>query len=86
MPTLSLSEQTLGRSEQTLSRSEQDILAFESRWTKHTPMKERAIVSALGMSAARYYQLLHRIVQRPAAIKDDPFLTARVRSQTRSRH
>lgn len=64
----------------TLSASEADLLAFEGRWRKHTAAKERAIRDELGISPPRYYQLLERLLERPAAVRFDPMLVRSLRT------
>lgn len=74
-----------------LSERELAILAFESHWFKHAGAKEQAIRSELGLSAARYYQVLGSIIDRPAALAHDPMLVKRLlrmrtaRAQARAR-
>jgi hypothetical protein len=56
-----------------------DILEFErTSWRSSIP-KERAVRSRFGISAARYYQLLNRLIDRPEALKYDPVLVRRLR-------
>jgi uncharacterized protein DUF3263 len=55
------------------------ILDFErDAWTLTVP-KHRAIRERFGFSAARYHQLLHRIVERPEALAYDPMVVRRLR-------
>ena len=55
------------------------ILDFErDAWRLSIP-KDRAIRETFGISATRYHQLLHRIVDRPAAIAYYPMLVRRLR-------
>lgn len=55
------------------------ILDFEREaWALSIP-KQRAIRDRFGFSAARYHQLLHRIVDRPEALAYDPMLVRRLR-------
>jgi hypothetical protein len=55
------------------------ILDFEREaWRLQIP-KERAIRERFGISATRYSQLLHRIVDRPEALAYDPMLVRRLR-------
>lgn len=55
------------------------ILDFEREaWTLTVP-KHRAIRERFGISAARYHQLLHRIVDRPEALAYDPMVVRRLR-------
>ncbi len=55
------------------------ILEFERSWW-HTPgSKEGAIRQRFGLSAARYYQLLNRLIDSPEALRHDPMLIKRLR-------
>jgi hypothetical protein len=55
------------------------ILDFEREaWKLHVP-KERAIRERFGFSAARYHQLLQRLIDTPAALAYDPMLVRRLR-------
>jgi Protein of unknown function (DUF3263) len=55
------------------------ILEFErGSWQLEVP-KERAIRERFGFSAARYHQLLHRIIDTPSALAYDPMLVRRLR-------
>jgi hypothetical protein len=62
-----------------LDERARDILDFERAWWKHPGPKERAIRERFGVSAARYHQLLNRIVDQPAALAHDPMLVRRLR-------
>jgi hypothetical protein len=58
---------------------ERRILDFEREaWRLHVA-KDRAIRETFGFSTTRYHQLLHRIVDRPAALAYDPMLVRRLR-------
>ncbi len=50
------------------------ILEFEGAWRRHDGRKEAAIRSEFGLSSARYYQLLHSIIDEPDAVRHDPIL------------
>jgi hypothetical protein len=54
-------------------------LDFEREAWKLDVPKERAIRARFGFSAARYHQLLHRIVDGPLALEYDPMLVRRLR-------
>ncbi|WP_144795677.1 DUF3263 domain-containing protein [Microbacterium paludicola] len=58
------------------------LLAFEQRWPRHTPQKDRAIRTELGVTPARFYQLLHRAAASPRGIAADPITARRVRART----
>jgi hypothetical protein len=55
------------------------ILAFEREAWKLQIPKERAIRERFGFSAARYHQLLTRIIDMPEALQEDPMLVRRLR-------
>ena len=57
----------------------QDILDFERDWWKGSISKERAVRARFGLSPARYYQLLNRLIDRPEALEYDPMLVQRLR-------
>jgi hypothetical protein len=62
-----------------LSLRDRDLLDFErGSWQRQGP-KERAIRERFGFSAARYQQLLHRLIDQPAALAYDPMLVRRLR-------
>ena len=62
------------------------ILAFERQWWSHAGAKEEGIRIQLGLSAARYYQLLGALIDSPQALAADPMLVKRLQRmrQTRS--
>lgn len=55
------------------------ILDFERAWWKEPGRKERAIRERFNLSAARYYQLLNRLIDSPDALRHDPMLIRRLR-------
>jgi Protein of unknown function (DUF3263) len=55
------------------------ILDFEREAWRLRVAKERAIRETFGISATRYSQLLHRIVDTPEALAYDPMLVRRLR-------
>jgi hypothetical protein len=55
------------------------ILAFEAEWRRHAGAKEEAIRADLGLSPARYYQLLGRLIDTADAQAHDPMLVKRLR-------
>ncbi|HEV8420680.1 MAG TPA: DUF3263 domain-containing protein [Actinomycetota bacterium] len=57
----------------------QDILDFERNWWKVSVRKELAVRTRFGISAARYYQLLNRLIDQPEALEYDPMLVQRLR-------
>jgi hypothetical protein len=62
-----------------LSGRDRDILDFERGWWQQRGPKERAIRERFGFSAARYQQLLNRLIDRPEALEHDPMLVRRLR-------
>jgi hypothetical protein len=64
---------------EVLDDLERRVLDFEREaWRLHIP-KDRAIRQTFGFSTTRYHQLLHRAVDRPAALAYDPMLVRRLR-------
>lgn len=55
------------------------ILDFERTWWREPGPKERAIRERFQLSAARYYQLLNRLIDAPEALRYDPMLVRRLR-------
>ena len=65
----------------SLSERDMRLLSFE-RGTWRTPgAKEQAIADVLGLTATRYYQLLNELIDNAEALKFDPVLVKRLRSQ-----
>lgn len=62
-----------------LSERELRLLAFEGREWPAAGTKEQAIRLELGISAARYYQMLNALIDTPAAARYDPLLVSRLR-------
>ena len=62
-----------------LSDRDLAILAFEGEWRRHVGAKEEAIRDDLGISPARYYQLLGRLIDTAEAQEHDPMLVKRLR-------
>lgn len=65
--------------DEALDQRSKDILDFERDWWRHPGRKERAIRERFGLSAARYYQLLNRLIDDPEAERHDPMLVKRLR-------
>ncbi len=61
-----------------LSSRDERVLVFERQWWKHAGAKEEAIRAEFGLSAARYYQLLNAVLDRPEALVFDPMLVKRL--------
>ncbi|MGH2684109.1 MAG: DUF3263 domain-containing protein [Actinomycetota bacterium] len=55
------------------------ILEFERSWWQQPGSKGSAIRKRFGLSAARYYQLLSRLMDSPDALRLDPMLIKRLR-------
>lgn len=62
-----------------LSDRDRAILDFEAEWRRHAGAKEEAIRTDLGLSPARYYQLLGRLIDTTEAQQHDPMLVKRLR-------
>jgi hypothetical protein len=62
-----------------LDEKERQILAFERQWWKHAGAKEQAIRDLFGVSSTRYYQMLNRLLENPAALEYDAVLVKRLR-------
>ncbi|UFS59599.1 DUF3263 domain-containing protein [Subtercola endophyticus] len=55
------------------------VLEFERGWWQHAGLKEQAVRAEFGLSATRYYQILNRLIDDPAALAFDPMLIKRLR-------
>lgn len=62
-----------------LSDRDRALLEFEAEWRRHAGAKEEAIRAELGLSPARYYQLLGRLIDTVDALEHDPMLVKRLR-------
>ena len=63
------------------------LLDFERDWAAHEGGNEASIRDRFGFSAARYYQLLGRVIDHPSAMSYDPLTVRRLlrrRDQRRS--
>lgn len=63
----------------TLDERSRAILDLERAWWQQPGSKEHAIRQRLGLSPARYYQLLNRLLDSPEALRHDPMLVKRLR-------
>jgi hypothetical protein len=54
------------------------ILDFEREWCQHPGAKEDAIRQTFGLSPARYYQVLGKLMDSEAALAYDPMLVKRL--------
>mgnify|MGYP000962749104 CR=1 FL=1 len=65
------------------------LLDFEARHPGHPGNKQQAIETELGITAARFYQLLSRAIEEPEAERLDPVLVhglRRLRDRADQRH
>lgn len=62
-----------------LTERDRAILALEAAWPRHSGWKEETIRAKLGLSPARYYQLLARLIDTEQALEHDPLLVRRLR-------
>lgn len=62
-----------------LAERDRAVLEFERAWWRYPEPKDRAIREYLGMSATRYYQVLRRLLDDPAAESADPLTVRRLR-------
>lgn len=62
-----------------LSDRDQTIIEFEAAWTRGGGAKEALIRDRFGLSYARYYQLVNRILDDPVALAAMPFEVKRLR-------
>jgi hypothetical protein len=65
-------------SDGALSELDLRVLAFEHERIGHDRNKEAAIRVEFDMSPARYYQVLGRVIDSPAALAHDPQLVTRL--------
>ena len=63
----------------SLDERSRELLDFEREWWKHPGSKERAIRDRFGISAARYHQLINRLIDQANALSYDPMLVRRLR-------
>ncbi|MFS0731818.1 DUF3263 domain-containing protein [Curtobacterium sp. 1P10AnD] len=61
-----------------LSELDLHVLAFEHDRARHDRTKEAEIRVEFDMSPARYYQVLDRVIDSPAALAYDPQLVTRL--------
>ena len=61
-----------------LSDVEIRMLRFEQDWAARTSGRESAIRAQFGVSVARYHQMLHALIDSPAAVRHDPVLVRRL--------
>ena len=68
-----------------LTDQEQQVLQFERQWWRYAGAKEQAIRDQFNLNATRYYQILNRLLDDPAAMEFDPLLIKRLRRLRESR-
>ena len=68
-----------------LGDRERALIDFERDWAAHEGDKEGAIRERFGFSAARYYQLLARLIDAPDADAYDPLTVRRLRRKRDAR-
>jgi hypothetical protein len=61
------------------------LLDFERDWARHQGGKEAAIKERFGFSSTRYYKLLSRLIEEPAALDYDPLTVRRLRRRRQER-
>lgn len=55
------------------------VLNLEAQHWRHQGTKEAAITARTGLSAVRYYQVLNRLIDTPAALAHSPLVVNRLR-------
>ena len=68
-----------------LSQRDVRVLDFEGSWWLYPQPKDRSIGEYLDMSAARYYQILRRLVDDAGALEYAPLTVRRLRRIRRLR-
>jgi hypothetical protein len=68
-----------------LGARDRAVLDFERDWMTWQGDKDAQIRIRFGISSARYYQLLGRLLDHPAAEAYDPLLVARLRRRRAAR-
>ncbi|WP_221585865.1 DUF3263 domain-containing protein [Microbacterium sp. G2-8] len=79
MSDVDLDRPRAGSDQEGLDGLSRAILAFETEWPKQSDQKERAMRERLELEPVRYYQLLGRLVDDPAAQAHAPMLIGRLR-------
>ena len=74
-----------GKRDTALSVREREILDFERGWWLEPEPKAMSVRTRFGISAARYQQVLNRLIDRPEALAYDPMLVRRLRRLRDSR-
>lgn len=68
-----------------LSARDAAILEFEKKWWHYQGAKQQAIRDAFGLTPTRYYQVLNRLLDEPAALAAEPVVVRRLQRQRQSR-
>lgn len=68
-----------------LTERDRAILILEGRFYRYAGVKEQVIRDQFGISATRYYQVLNRLLEEPAAGEFAPITVARLRRRRASR-
>lgn len=63
----------------SLTDQQRAMLDLEREWWANPGGKEAAIVEQTGVTPTRYYQLLDRLLDEPAALAYDPITVNRLR-------
>ncbi len=66
--------------ETSLNERDRAVLEFERLRWRYLAAKESAIQDQFGISMTRYTQILHRLLEDPAALAHDPQTVRRLRS------
>ena len=61
-----------------LSELEIKMLEFERTWWRHAGAKESSIKELFNLTPPAYYQLLNNLIDRPAALMEEPLLVKRL--------
>lgn len=69
----------MSRAQEPLTERDHALLDFERDWAAHIGSKGAAIRDCFDITSARYYQLLHRLLDKPAALAYDPLTVKRLR-------
>lgn len=69
----------------SLSQRDAEILRFEKQWWRFEGAKQQAIRDQFGLSPTRYYQILNRLLDDPAALTAEPVVVRRLQRQRQSR-
>jgi len=62
-----------------LSERDRAILDFERSWWQEAGLKEDAIRLRFALSATRYYQIVHELLDEAEAMTYDPLVVRRLR-------